>query len=264
MPTTARLLAGGAAGDFSTMTFDERAQVAEIVVEAVAGACRSPWARRRPARCELQAAGQDGAAAGRDFIQVSLPVLLHPHRRTISTSMSRAAADAAPISASSSTTPSGPATNMSFGMVERLADDPECRRPEMGDAAHRCDGVRGRRSRTSRAASPSSTTTCCSRIAPCWRWRAAFEVHLCNYWPEWGIKLIDDGCGAATTPRCSACWSKRRCPSTSCGSRSRRTTPAAMAISTSSAWSWSGLHFEPLPSADARHARPVTATRPAT
>ena len=20
----------------------------------------------------------------------------------------------------------------------------------------------------------------------------AFEVHLCNYWPEWGIKLIDD------------------------------------------------------------------------
>jgi 4-hydroxy-tetrahydrodipicolinate synthase len=20
----------------------------------------------------------------------------------------------------------------------------------------------------------------------------AFEVHLCNYWPEWGIRLIDD------------------------------------------------------------------------
>jgi 4-hydroxy-tetrahydrodipicolinate synthase len=20
----------------------------------------------------------------------------------------------------------------------------------------------------------------------------AFEVHLCNYWPEWGIKLIDE------------------------------------------------------------------------
>src|SRR5689334_3774174 len=33
----ATLLAGGAAGDFSTMTFDERARVASIVVDEVGG-----------------------------------------------------------------------------------------------------------------------------------------------------------------------------------------------------------------------------------
>ena len=32
----------------------------------------------------------------------------------------------------------------------------------------------------------------------------AFEVHLCNYWPEWGIKLLDRLNRRATTPRCSA------------------------------------------------------------
>ena len=31
----------------------------------------------------------------------------------------------------------------------------------------------------------------------------AFEVHLANYWPEWGIKLIDNLRPAATS-RCSA------------------------------------------------------------
>ncbi len=34
--------------------------------------------------------------------------------------------------------------------------------------------------------------------------RRAFEVHLCNYWPEWGIKLIDRGRGRRTMPRSPA------------------------------------------------------------
>ena len=33
--------------------------------------------------------------------------------------------------------------------------------------------------------------------------RPAFEVHLCNYWPEWGIKLIDE-VRRATIPRSPA------------------------------------------------------------
>ncbi len=44
------LLAGGAAGDFSTMTFDERVGVWQAVVDAAPVACRSPSAARRPAR----------------------------------------------------------------------------------------------------------------------------------------------------------------------------------------------------------------------
>ena len=44
------LLAGGAAGDFSTMSFDERALVAGPWSKRPAAACRWRWARRRRVR----------------------------------------------------------------------------------------------------------------------------------------------------------------------------------------------------------------------
>ena len=40
------LLAGGAAGDFSTMTFDERLSVAEAILEESAGRVPWPWVPR--------------------------------------------------------------------------------------------------------------------------------------------------------------------------------------------------------------------------
>jgi hypothetical protein len=39
-----------------------------------------------------------------------------------------------------------------------------------------------------------------------------FEVPLCNYWPGWGIRLIDPWRPAAS-PMCSARWCARRCRS---------------------------------------------------
>jgi hypothetical protein len=82
----------------------------------------------------------------------------------------------------------------------------------------------------------------------------AFEVHLCNYWPEWGIKLIDNlAAGRHVQVQRDLVteampfyklWVEIEKTYTSgdgyLDKRSRRPTPAATAISTSCAWSWWG------------------------
>ena len=51
----ATLLAGGAAGDFSTMTFDERVRVAEIVVDEADGVVPVAMGAASPFSCRLPA-----------------------------------------------------------------------------------------------------------------------------------------------------------------------------------------------------------------
>jgi dihydrodipicolinate synthase/N-acetylneuraminate lyase len=67
------LLAGGAAGDFSTMTFEERVKVAETVVEAAAGRVSVAMGAQTTSTLELVRLAQAAEAAGVDLIQVSPP-----------------------------------------------------------------------------------------------------------------------------------------------------------------------------------------------
>lgn len=67
------LLAGGAAGDFSTMTFDERVKVAETVVETAAGRVSVAMGAQTTSTLELVRLAQAAAAVGVDLIQVSPP-----------------------------------------------------------------------------------------------------------------------------------------------------------------------------------------------
>ena len=63
-------------------------------------------------------------------------------------------------------------------------------RAEMGLPAHRRHGVRGRRQHLL----PRSLTLIDNHLMfaiSAMLGAKAFEVHLANYWPEWGIKLID-------------------------------------------------------------------------
>jgi len=66
------LLAGGAAGDFSTMSFDERVQVAKIVREA-AGDIPVAMGAQTTSTLELVRLGQAAEEIGASFIQVSCP-----------------------------------------------------------------------------------------------------------------------------------------------------------------------------------------------
>ena len=66
------LLAGGAAGDFSTMTFDERLQVASIVIEE-AGDIPVAIGAQTTSTLELKQLSKQAHALGASFIQVSCP-----------------------------------------------------------------------------------------------------------------------------------------------------------------------------------------------
>ncbi len=67
------LLAGGAAGDFSTMTFEERVQVAETVVRTANGRVSVAMGAQTTSTLELVRLAKAAESAGVDLIQVSPP-----------------------------------------------------------------------------------------------------------------------------------------------------------------------------------------------
>jgi dihydrodipicolinate synthase/N-acetylneuraminate lyase len=91
------LLAGGAAGDFSTMTFDERIRVAEAVRDAAEGTVPLAMGAQTTSTRELIRLARAAENLGYDFVQVSCPFyfnhtegdfLDHVPRRRISASSS--------------------------------------------------------------------------------------------------------------------------------------------------------------------------------
>lgn len=64
----ATFLAGGAAGDFSTMTFDERARVAEIVIDEVGGRVPVAMGAQSTSTLELKRLARTAKRLGAHFI----------------------------------------------------------------------------------------------------------------------------------------------------------------------------------------------------
>src|SRR5215208_1089944 len=91
----ATLLAGGAAGDFSTMTFDERIRVASIVVEEAGGKVPIAMGGQTTSTLELVRLAEAASKLGVDFLQVSCPFYF-THTQEDFEEYVRAAASAAP------------------------------------------------------------------------------------------------------------------------------------------------------------------------
>ena len=70
------LLAGGAAGDFSTMSFEERIRVASIVIDE-AGNIPIAMGAQTTSTQELIRLSKEADRLGASFIQVSCPCLLY-------------------------------------------------------------------------------------------------------------------------------------------------------------------------------------------
>ncbi len=187
----ATLLAGGAAGDFSTMTFDERLRVAAIVIEECAGRLPVAVGCQTTSTLELIRLAQAAQSLGADFIQVSCPFYF-THTQADFEEYIRAAAEAAPDVGLIVYNTFWTATNISLDMVEGLADIPNV------------VGLKWATPRTDAMEFETVTSHFSDRFTiidnnlffafsamPALGARA-FEVHLCNYWPEWGIKLIDE------------------------------------------------------------------------
>ena len=184
----ATFLAGGAAGDFSTMTFDERLRVAETVVEASAGRVPVAMGAQTTSTLELRRLAKAAQRLGCEFIQVSCPFyFLHTEEDFYEYVCEAAdAADVGIILYNTFWTSAG----VSFGLVERLVE----RVPALVGLKWACP-------RTDAMEFEDVVNTFAGKLTlidnhlmfalSAMLGAKAFEVHLANYWPEWGIKLID-------------------------------------------------------------------------
>ncbi len=137
------LLAGGAAGDFSTMTFDERVAVWEAVVAAAAGRVPIAVGGQTTSTLELIKLVKAAASIGADYVQVS-PPFYHAHTEGDFLDHVLAGADAADIGFIVYNTFW---TSLGLSSCAHRAPGrrPQRREPEVVDAGHGDDDVRRRR-----------------------------------------------------------------------------------------------------------------------
>ena len=182
------LLAGGAAGDFSTMSFDERVRVAETVRAAADGRLPLAMGAQTTNTRELVALARAAERLNFDFIQVSCPFYFN-HTEGDFLDYVRAAAEAADIGIIVYNT-FWTSAAVSFKTIERLVEIPNV------------VGLKWATPRTDAMEFEDVVSTFSSRLSIIDNHlmfplshalgARAFEVHLSNYWPEWGIRLVED------------------------------------------------------------------------
>jgi dihydrodipicolinate synthase/N-acetylneuraminate lyase len=181
------LLAGGAAGDFSAMTFDERKLVAETVVSAAAGKIPVAMGAQTTSTRELRLLAKAARSAGCDFIQVSCPFYF-THTEGDFFEYVQAAAEAADIGIivyNTFWTSSG----ISLRLAERFCEIPNV--VGLKWATPRTDAMEFEDVVSHFAGKLTIIDNNLLFAVSHMMGARAFEVHLCNYWPEWGIKLLD-------------------------------------------------------------------------
>jgi 4-hydroxy-tetrahydrodipicolinate synthase len=185
----ATLLAGGAAGDFSTMTFEERLRVAAIVIDEVKGRVPVAVGAQSTSTLELVRLARAAQDLGANFIQVSCPFYF-THTEGDFEEFIRAAATAAPDVGLIVYNTFWTSTNISFSMVERLADISNV--VGLKWATPRTDAMEFEdvTSHFSKRFTIIDNNLFFAYSATPALGAKAFEVHLCNYWPEWGVKLV--------------------------------------------------------------------------
>ncbi|MDG2196746.1 MAG: dihydrodipicolinate synthase family protein [SAR324 cluster bacterium] len=179
------LLAGGAAGDFSTMSFEERVQVARIVKDA-AGDIPVAVGAQTTSTFELVRLAQVAEEIGASFIQVSCPFYFN-HTQDDFYEHILAVSRSAKIGLIIYNT-FWTSAEVSFGMVERLIEIPQL------------VGLKWATKRSVAMEFEDVVQTFSSKLTVIdndllfpishMLGAKAFEVHLCNHWPEWGVKLL--------------------------------------------------------------------------
>ena len=184
-------LAAGAAGDFSTMTIDERKRVAEIAVDEVDGVIPVAMGAQTTSTLELRRLAKAAWSAGAKYIQVSCPYYF-AHTEGDFEEFVCEAAEAEPGLGIIVYNTFWTSSDMSFGMVERLSEIPNV--VGLKWAAPRSDAMEFEDvlSHFSRRFTVIDNNLLFAMSAMPSLGAKAFEVHNCNFWPEWGVKLMDE------------------------------------------------------------------------
>jgi dihydrodipicolinate synthase/N-acetylneuraminate lyase len=182
------LLAGGAAGDFSTMTFEERVLVARTVRDAAGGVVPLAMGGQTTSTRELVKLVTAAAELGFNYVQVSCPFYF-AHTEADFLEYVEAAAKAADIGLIVYNT-FWTSSAISFRTVERLVEIPNV--VGLKWATPRTDAMEFEDVVSHFA--PRLTIIDNHLMFPLSHalGARAFEVHLSNYWPEWGLKLLAD------------------------------------------------------------------------
>jgi len=181
------LLAGGAAGDFSTMTFDERVAVVGAVVEEAAGRVPVAMGAQTTSTRELTRLARAAEQAGAEFIQVSCPFYFQHTEEDFYAYVVKAA-EAAPDIGIIVYNTYWTSAAVSFGLVERLVEIPNV--VGLKWACPRTDAMEFEDVVSTFAGELTIIDNHLMFAQSAMLGATAFEVHLCNYWPEWGADLI--------------------------------------------------------------------------
>lgn len=182
------LLVGGAAGDFSTLTLDERLRLLHAVVEEVNGAVPVAAGGQSTSTRESVALAKAAKAAGAEFLQVSCPFYFGHTEGDFLAHISEiaSAGDIGLIVYNTFWL----SRDLSYGLIGKLAEIPNV--VGLKWATGRSDSME-----FEEVVSAFSRRFCIidnqlKFVISHMLGARGFEVHTCNYWPEWGVKLVDD------------------------------------------------------------------------
>ena len=185
------LLFGGAAGDFSAMSFDERTSLAIEGSKIVNGRVPIALGGQTTNTQELEKLAIIAKDYGYDFLQVSCPFYFQ-HTEDDFIEYLRAASKAASEVGIILYNTFWTSTSVSNQLIERIKDLPNI------------VGLKWATPRTDAMEFEDVTSTYSDRFTiidnnlffPYSAMKplnaTAFEVHMCNFWPEWGAKLINE------------------------------------------------------------------------
>lgn len=182
------LLVGGAAGDFSTLTYDERLRLIDAVLEEADGAMPVAVGGQSTSTRESVALALAASKAGADFLQVSSPFYFE-HTEADFMEHIEAVASAVDIGLIVYNT-YWTSRDLSYELIDRLAGIPNV--VGLKWATGRTDSME-----FEEVIAGFSDRFCIidnqlKFVISHMLGAKAFEVHTSNYWPEWGVQLVDD------------------------------------------------------------------------
>ena len=183
---TGVLLACGAAGDFSTLSFEERILIAEAVVDEAAGRVPVILGAQTTSTRELVALAKEAARVGAEYIQVS-PPFYFPHTEGDFYEYILAASEAADIGLiiynTFWTSPS-----VSMGMVERLVELPNGAGLKWSVPGGVFAGMEQIVAQFGDRVSVIDNNG--SFVVTHILGARGIEVHTANYWPQWAVSFL--------------------------------------------------------------------------
>ncbi len=182
---TGVLLAGGGAGDFSTLSFDERVRIAETAVDEANGRVPVVMGAQTTSTLELVELARAAERIGAEYVQVSPPYYFVHTEEDFSEHV-EAAAEAADVGIVIYNT-FWTSSAVSTAVIERLArlrnvvglkwTTPDTGFMEFEEVVRRF------------ADALSIIDNQLRFVTSHMLGARAIEIHVCNYWPEWGVRL---------------------------------------------------------------------------